>query len=135
MLLLSDEEDDVTDNDESINLSVDETNFINDDDNDKTSTIKQDTMTDQSSHDLEAGSHEHKDSSKQKLTVNGFSYRKLLEEEMEDSSKQDTIVMEDLAAETSDGMVKQKNSNLMGRLKLVKDQITSTLLILISLLK
>ena len=114
---------------------MDETNSINDDDNDKTFTIKQDAIADQSSHDLEAGSHEHKDSSKQKLSVNGFSYRKLLEEEMEDSSEQDTIVMEDLAAKTSDGMAKQRNSNLMRRLKLVKDQVTLTLLILISLLK
>lgn len=106
---------------------------------------KQDIITDRSSHDIEAGSHEQihtldariKTNNHKILSVNGFSYRRLLEkEELEDCEENNTIVMEDLTIETCDVTVKDKSgSKFIVKLKLVKDHAVSTFLIFLSLLK
>ena len=130
---------DATDIDATRNLAVEDDNITNDD-------IPQ---QDQSSHDLEAGSRDcnhvldvhtdsSKQSSKQKHSVNGFSYRRLLEQEEMEDNKLSTIVMEDLTVETSDVIVQHKIGKLsyfILKLKLVKDHAISTFLILLSLLK
>ena len=105
---------------------------------------------DQCSLDLEAGLHDHnhalephveitKHSNKKKVSVNGLSYRRLLEKEELEDSEENTIVMEDVAVdETSSVTIKHKSgkfSDFIAKLKLVKSQITSTFLILLSLLK
>ena len=118
-------------NGEAIDLFVNDATSIND----KASTGKQDVVVDQNLHDHEAESHEHKDTNGHNVQfiMNGLSYRKLLEkEEMEECEEDRIIVMEDLTVVTSDAIAETK---FKGRLKLVKDQVTSTFLILIGLLK
>ena len=124
---------------------------------DTSATVKQDIIADQSSHDLEAGSHDHSHTldvhidtgnhkkdvhidtgNHKKLSVNGLSYRRLLEKEELEDCEDNTIVMEDLAVETSDVIVRHNNgrpSKFMVKLKLVRDNAVSTFLIFLSLLK
>ena len=131
---------DVPDNDQTINLTVEDSTIINGD------IPKQD----QCSLDLEARSHDHnhgleahvditKHSNKKKVSVNGLSYRRLLEKEELEDSEENTIVMEDLAVdEISSVTIKHKSgkfSDFIVKLKLVRSQITSTFQILLSLLK
>ena len=134
----------VTNSDEVIDTVVEENAT---DDGEIIAVAQNDNITDQSSHDLEARSHDDNDytvntniknchKQKQKLSVNGLSYRRLLEkEEMEDNCEESVITMEDLTVETSDVAVKQNGSNVLRKLKSVKNQATSTFLIFISLLK
>ena len=97
---------------------------------------------DQCSLDLEAGSHDHNHAlakHSNKKTVNGLSYRKLLEKEELEDSEENTIVMEDDAVdERSSVTIKHKSgklSDFIVKVKLVKSQITSTFRILLSLVK
>ena len=97
------------------------------------------------SHDHEAGSQDHditlnaqRDNSElKKLSVNGLSYRKLLEKEELEDCEENTIVMEELSVERSDATAirKSKRSNFIAKLKFMKDHATSTLVVLLSLLK
>ena len=130
---------DATDIDATRDLVIEDNNITNED-------IPQ---QDQSSHDLEAGSHDcnhvldvhtdsSKQSSKQKHSVNGFSYRRLLEQEEMEDNKLNTIVMEDLTVTTSDVIVEHKIRKLsyfILKLKSVKHHAVSTFLILLSLLR
>jgi len=129
----------VTNDEEIVDLDVEENTVSSD------PTVRQDMITGRSSHDLEARSHDHdntlnaqrNNNKPKKLSVNGLSYRRLLEkEELEDCEK-NAIVMEELSVETSDATAKHKSKkcNFIVKLKSVKDHVTSTLLILLSLLK
>ena len=132
--------DDVTTNEETTDPAVEGNTII---EGDAPATAN---LTDQSSHDLEAESHDHSrtldvhidNSNHKKLSVNGLSYRRLLEKEELEDSEDNTIVMEDLAVETCVATIKHKNgisSSFMVKLKLVKDHAVSTFLIFLSLLK
>ena len=148
-IIRNEDNDDVTSNDvtnsgEIVDVTVEETD-INHDDDDASVTARQDVITNHSSHDIEAESHRHartldahKETNNHKiLSVNGLSYRRLLEkEELEDCEENNTIVMEDLAVETCDVTIKHKSrSKFMVKLKLVRDHAVATFLIFLSLLK
>ena len=137
-------DNDITNNGNIVDLAVEENIDINHD-GDTLATAKEDIITDQNSHDIEAGSHgdthtldAHIETNNHKiLSVNGLSYRKLLEkEELEDREENNTIVMEDFTVETCDVTVKHKSgSKFMVKFKLVKDHAVTTFLIFLSLLK
>ena len=136
----------VTNDEEIVDLDVEENTVSSD------PIVKQDMITGRSSHDLEARSHDlearshdhdntlnaQRNSNKpKKLSVNGLSYRRLLEKEELEDYEENTIVMEELSVETSDATAKHKSKkcSFIVKLKSVKDHATSTLLILLSLLK
>ena len=136
----------VTNTEEIVDLDVEENTVSSD------PTVKQDMITGRSSHDLEARSHDlearshdhdntlnaqRNNNKPKKLSVNGLSYRRLLEKEELEDCEENTIVMEKLSVETSDATAKHKSKkcSFIVKLKSVKDHATSTLLILLSLLK
>ena len=146
----------VTSNEEAIDLAFEENTANNDN---TPPTAEQDLITDQQplhlearmhnlesgSQDLEAGSHDHDhaldthidNSNFNKLSMNGLSYRRLLEKEELEDCEENAIVMEELSVDTDDvtGKHKSKKYSFIAKLKSVKDHATSTLLILLSLLK
>ena len=71
--------------------------------------------------------------------MNGLSYKRLLEKEESEDLVENTIVMEDLAVdETSSVTITHKSrkfSNFIVNLKLIRSQVASTFLILLSLLR
>ena len=97
------------------------------------------------SHDHGAGSQDHditlnaqRDNNKlKKLSVNGLSYRRLLQKEELEDCEENAILMEELSLETNDATTinNSKKSNFIAKLKFMKDHATSTLVILLSLLK
>ena len=157
--LYSDDDDEITDNDITVNDVINNEQTIDLTVEDSCSSINGDippgAKQEQNSPNLETGSHDHnhagshdhnyalethiditRTSKKHKVTVNGLSYKRLLEKE---ESEENTIVMEDLAVdETSSVTIEHKSrkfSNFMVKLKLIKSQVASTFLILLSLLR